>query len=247
MVNRAFLRRIFIEAVNKFAFEEGDNIANDPSERSSCGRLAMYLESVAIKNGMRGFYADVEYNRHCDRKIKAIFRERSITLDGDRRQSDEESIVNVTCDLIFHSRGGAGEYDNLIAVEMKKESSNAQYNKDIRSDRERLIALTMTSDIHPYQCREDDNRRIVSHFQIGYLLIINSNTMNMKIEEYACGRINKIYNRKITKGFNLKNKCDYGEVYECNNRNYEDIPVESDIKSPYHWLCLDGNRILRLK
>ena len=60
--------------------------------------------------GFEGYYTDVEYNRNRG-NIKTVKK----TIKG-----PTEHIINVTCDLIMHSRGKHPEQDNLIAIEMKK-------------------------------------------------------------------------------------------------------------------------------
>ena len=75
------------------------------------------------------YYTDVEYNRNRG-NIKTIKK----TIRG-----QEEQIVNVTCDLIMHSRGRHPEQDNLIAIEMKKANRPVA---EKAKDKERLRALT---------------------------------------------------------------------------------------------------------
>jgi hypothetical protein len=87
----------------------------------------MVLEPMALEHGLYGYFADVEYNRGCNDRMKAI-------IDAQYR------VLSVTCDLILHARGER-EPDNLIAIEMKR-YSHRQEDKDKDSDRERLRALT---------------------------------------------------------------------------------------------------------
>lgn len=56
-------RRVFDEALDMFLAQEGDGVEGEISEQNSCGRLAIYLTAVAKKYRLKGYYADVEYNR----------------------------------------------------------------------------------------------------------------------------------------------------------------------------------------
>lgn len=83
------LRELFLESLNDFFIDERENIINDISERNLCSRLAMILESKAIKIGLAGYFADIEYNRKNGR-VKTI-------LD------DNYVVKKINCDLILHS------------------------------------------------------------------------------------------------------------------------------------------------
>ena len=77
-----------------------------PSERHLCSRLAIQFEKLLPSYNLGAYYADTEYNRKQEGKIKTI-------VLGDMQ------VIKVTCDLIVHSRGEQGR-DNLIAIEMAK-------------------------------------------------------------------------------------------------------------------------------
>jgi hypothetical protein len=77
----------------------------------------------------RGYFADPEYNRKQHGHVKTIL-------------SANMEVINITCDLIVHSRGRVIQNDNMIAIEMAKPNKTAA---DILADRSRLRALTKSS------------------------------------------------------------------------------------------------------
>lgn len=113
-------------ALDVFFANEIPVVLSGVSERSSCARMALYLQKSADENGYSQYYADTEYNRMHNHKIKTII-------------DDKDVKIRVTCDLLLHGRGMCGSQENLIAVEMKKDGRpESHYTKD----RHRLIALT---------------------------------------------------------------------------------------------------------
>ena len=120
---------MFKQALSEFVMNESDSIRSDISERMLCARLGMPLEQLARGSGYKSYYADVEYNRKQGGEIKTI-------LD------DDEQIIQITCDLILHSRGTVVDKDNLIAVEMKKSKRSIESKN---KDRNRLRALSKDS------------------------------------------------------------------------------------------------------
>lgn len=94
-------------SLSDFLVRDRNSILADVNERNLCSRLAMYLERIACKNGIKGYYADVEYNRNKDGRVKTILNKKM-------------EVVTINCDLILHSRGNNTKCDNLIAIEMKK-------------------------------------------------------------------------------------------------------------------------------
>jgi hypothetical protein len=108
---------------------ESTEIVEGVNERNNCSRWAMYLEQAAHRHGLRGYFADSEYNRKQDGKIKTILDEREV-------------VVSINCDLILHSRGSNIVEDNLIAIEVKK-TDRPQHEKE--DNRRRLRALTRAS------------------------------------------------------------------------------------------------------
>lgn len=118
--------KIMEAALGIFFQKESSVVLSGVSERSSCARLALYLQKAADEAGYGKYYADTEYNRMQAGKIKTII-------------SGNEVKLRITCDLLLHGRGECGIQENLIAVEMKKDGRpSSHYMKD----RNRLIALT---------------------------------------------------------------------------------------------------------
>lgn len=169
------LHEIFLDSVNIFLKEDVDNILSDVNERNLCARLACYLERVAKKHGINGYYADAEYNRN-QGKVKTILEEGM-------------EVITINCDVILHSRGAILKQDNLIAIEMKK-SNRTQEEKD--SDRKRLRALTKDSydDVWSF-----DGTALPEHvcgYIWGYYIELNSRSRTCLFEQYKKGV--KIYN-----------------------------------------------------
>ncbi|WP_343548008.1 hypothetical protein [Ralstonia sp.] len=123
------LVRIFGQTLVDFFYWETQEILDGVNERNSCGRMAIYMQSLVDRYGLTGYIVDVEYNRKQHGMIKTI-------VLGDWR------VVRINCDLILHSRGRFVSQDNLIAVELKK-ADRPELEKE--SDRVRLRALTKAS------------------------------------------------------------------------------------------------------
>ena len=127
-ISQEAMYSLFQGALRTFLIEDAANIRNNISERNLCSRLAMQFQQLLPSYNLKAYYADTEYNRKQEGKIKTI-------VLGDTR------VIRVTCDLIVHSRGEQGR-DNLIAIEMAKPDKTAE---QIDSDRMRLMALTKRS------------------------------------------------------------------------------------------------------
>ena len=123
------VRLIFDESLKRLLSREAGGLASGVSERNSCARMAMYMQTVSDENGLAGYFADAEYNRKQNGKVKTL-------LNGNYE------VVTICCDLILHSRGAIIAEDNLIAVEMKKADRPA---REKESDRTRLMTLTKAS------------------------------------------------------------------------------------------------------
>ncbi|KPG91912.1 hypothetical protein AEQ67_28445 [Pseudomonas sp. RIT-PI-q] len=119
---------LFQGALRPFLDNEASSIRSNTSERHLCSRLAIQFEKLLPSYNLGAYYADTEYNRKQEGKIKTV-------VLGDMQ------VIKVTCDLIVHSRGEQGR-DNLIAIEMAKPDKTAE---QIHSDRLRLMALTKRS------------------------------------------------------------------------------------------------------
>lgn len=120
------------------------------------------------------YYVDIEYNRNKG-KIKTI-------ING------EYKVLNITCDIILHSRGENISQDNLIALEMKKSTgSDLEKNKD----RDRLKALTKDTfdDVWSY-----DGKTLPEHvcrYALGVFYEINLSKKEVYIEYYRKGQVVK--------------------------------------------------------
>ena len=128
-INSKFLNKIISSALDKFFKEEVSSILSDVAERNLCARLAMHFETYMKEYGLSGYYADPEYNRQQEGQVKTII-------------SGNMEVIQITCDLIIHSRGEIIEKDNLIALEMAKKNKSQQ---ELQNDRNRLMALTKSS------------------------------------------------------------------------------------------------------
>jgi hypothetical protein len=123
MLRRVF--EIFIEASNLFVENERELVLSKVSERCLCGSFMLILRKILDDTEFNNYFTDVEYNRN-EGRVKTIIDE-------------DFEILDITCDLIVHSRGSMIGQDNLLAIEMKKDyHSTVEKTKD----KKRLKALT---------------------------------------------------------------------------------------------------------
>jgi hypothetical protein len=167
------LEDVFHEALAEFLANEIALVHKDAHEQSLCGRLAIYMDRAKDRHGYESYYVDVEYNRRGEGRKQILH-----PLTGQH--------IDVTCDLLLHSRGNLDE-DNLIAVEMKKD-----YASDARkqSDRERLQALTLPMPEH-------GNPDYVCGYQLGYYLDVDIGNDTLLIEEYRRGQMTPLGTAKF--------------------------------------------------
>jgi hypothetical protein len=144
------------------------------SERNLCARLATYLETNARNSGLKGYYADVEYNRNQGR-VKTI-------LD------DRQQVVVINCDIILHSRGKNVRCDNLIAVEMKKAGGPEE---EKQSDRDRLRALTKSSFDEIWSADGKTFPEHVCGYKLGYFIELDAANNGFIVEEYRGGKLSR--------------------------------------------------------
>jgi hypothetical protein len=115
------------EAANKvFLEKETGSLLLGVSERNLCGSLMLHFRKALDATTYKQYHVDVEYNRNKAGKLKTI-------INGDL------APITICCDLIVHSRGQIVNQDNLIAVEMKRNTHSRQ-EKD--KDKLRLKSLT---------------------------------------------------------------------------------------------------------
>lgn len=174
-LNSKNLNKIIVPALDDFFKKEVSSILDDVSERNLCARLAMHFERHMQAIGLNGYYADPEYNRKQEGRVKTIL-------------SGNMEVIQITCDLIIHSRGEIPAKDNLIAIEMAKANKSPV---DDQSDRHRLMALTKSSydDIWSY-----DGKTFPEHvcgYVKGLYLIIDSRNRRAQIEHYSQGTPSK--------------------------------------------------------
>ncbi|MBN8241133.1 hypothetical protein JF541_18410 [Marinobacter hydrocarbonoclasticus] len=165
------MKKMFKQALKCFVADEAESMRSGVSERMLCARLGIPLERLARESGYKAYYADVEYNRKQDGKIKTI-------LDGDYQE------IQITCDLILHSRGAVVQKDNLIAVEMKK-SNRPEDSKN--KDRNRLRALTKESYDDVWSSGDGTLPEHVCGYSLGVFIDIDLESSTLDIEYYKKG------------------------------------------------------------
>lgn len=167
---------VFEYALSNFLECEGYSLLDDPSERNTCGRLAIYLQQQLQKYGYEGYYADVEYNRKQNGQVKTII-------------NDKEEIVQITSDLIAHTRGRLPPpYDNLIAIEAKK---IVRPEEEKEADRIRLQAMTKMplDDVWPWDGSFPEH---VCGYVVGIYIIIDIIQRQLHLEFYEKGNLIKV-------------------------------------------------------
>jgi len=175
---QAQLTNLFKESIVVFFKRETNHVLSGVAERSLCSRLALYIEQLMPNHSIEGYYADTEYNRKQDGKIKTI-------LD------DNMEIVVINCDLIVHSRGEQMP-DNLIAIEMKK--SNRPEAEKV-SDRKRLRALTKKNEVWNYEGIVYPEH--VSGYTIGIYMELDLQKRTCIFEKYKGGDMIANWNQTI--------------------------------------------------
>ena len=167
------LTEVFEKSLEEFLGREVQNILSGVSERNLCARLAMSLQKYANEHGYSDYYADPEYNRKQNGKVKTI-------LD------DDMQVVNITCDLILHSRGEIMERDNLIAIEMKK---SERPEEEKISDRARLRTLTKSSfdDVWSYDGKTHPEH--VCGYEIGYFVELDRENRTYVVQVFKVGNL----------------------------------------------------------
>lgn len=134
-------------------------IVNDSSEQSICHRIALYLEVKLHENKEYSDYvADVEYNRGY-----AGYNRRTKKVNGNPARLD----------IAVHKRAPDPKrgYDNLIAIEAKKTSYAEKHPDCLKSDKERLFALTDWGKGFAYRA--------------GFLIMISDSDIRIA-EAYSC-------------------------------------------------------------
>jgi len=176
----ARLMKIFIDCSEEFINNERNLILSGVSERCLCGSLMIIINRAISNTEFEAYFTDIEYNRNFDGRIKTII-------------DDDMEIINITCDLIVHSRGQIQENDNLIAIEMKRDNHpESEKNKD----RIRLRALTKkTNDSFTYSSDGKTFPQYVCGYYVGIFYEISLIERKINIEYYREGELYKEYTR----------------------------------------------------
>jgi hypothetical protein len=181
MLKNAIL--LFMNSIVELKKADHESIMSDVSERNLCGRLAIFLTEEMNKLGIKGYYADTEYNRKQGGKIKII-------LSGDYQ------VIQINSDLIVHSRGEITECDNLIAIEMKK----AHRPRDEKiSDRHRLMAMTKDSYDDIWSFDGTTHPEHVCRYVVGYYIIIDVRRNKLNFEMYQKGHLTAQWQEDIVR------------------------------------------------
>jgi hypothetical protein len=162
---------IFEDALSAFVASEGESLLADVSERNTCARLSIYVERQLQAESITGYYADVEYNRKQQGRVKTIINE-------------QLKVVQITPDLIVHSRGEMPPpSDNLIAVEAKK-ANRPGHEKD--DNRARLQAMTRTpyEDVWPLDGSHPEH---VCGYAVGVFMEIDISQRCLRLEFFKKG------------------------------------------------------------
>lgn len=146
------------------------------SERAMCAQFQNMLNDLIRKDDhYKGYYVDVEYNRNVGRRIKRI-------------RNDRYEEVNITCDLIVHSRGKNLVQDNLITIEMKKvEQRSLEKEEAIIKDKDRLKALTRPTYGKDWRHNGENLPDFVCRFILGVYYEINYINRKIYIQYYRSG------------------------------------------------------------
>lgn len=173
---------LFINSSDKFLDSQEDLILSGVSERNLCGALMTIIRSELDNTELENYHADIEYNRNFDGKIKTII-------------NNNMEVVNITCDLIIHSRGENEMQDNLIAIEMKRDTHKED---DKNSDKIRLKALTKNkNDTNTYSADGKTFPEHVCGYILGVFYEISMENRNVKIEYYRNGAHVSTYTRNF--------------------------------------------------
>lgn len=172
--------QIFIESSEQFVTNETDLILSGVSERCLCGSFMLILRRIIDTTEFARYFSDIEYNRNFDGQIKTII-------------DDNMQVTDITCDLIIHSRGQVADLDNLIAIEMKRDTHLlTEKNKD----RIRLRALTKP--INDSETYSVDGRILPQHvcgYKLGVFYEISLIRRQINIEYYVNGLLYSNYTR----------------------------------------------------
>jgi hypothetical protein len=170
------IESIFERSLREFVEREASALHAGVSERNNCGRLAIYMERIAGESDLKGYFADPEYNRKQGGRVKTF-------LD------DEMQVIEISADLILHSRGANIAEDNLIALEMKKSSRPP---KEKKADRQRLRAMTKSSYDGVWSNDGTTHPEHVCGYRLGVYVEINRKARKLRIEYFVRGERTRV-------------------------------------------------------
>lgn len=172
------LKTLFYDSLYQFIKNNKSHFELDASERA--WNTSFAIEMFVLKKLLgemfeKNYYVDTEYNRQGIGNLKKIVNHKS-------------EIINITCDLILHSRGEQ-TIDNLIAIEFKK--YNNSLSEKIK-DKTRLKALTTSVEDTRHNIYPENGTalpEVVCGYIVGFLMEIDSKNKLIFVEEYKNGKI----------------------------------------------------------
>ena|SRR3990167_5742499 len=167
------VEQLLDRSLEVFFRTEAENIVLGTNERNLCGRLSIHLNNLLPGFGLDRYYADTEYNRKQNGRVKTILDHQHV-------------IVTINCDLILHSRGELVTEDNLIAFELKKSTRPNQEKED---DRNRLRAMTKASYDDIWSADGIAHPEHVCGYFIGAFVELDIRSRTYLVEKYAHGNI----------------------------------------------------------
>jgi len=178
----AKLMDIFTQGSERFVNEETELILSGVSERCLCGAFMLKIRQKIDGSEFENYYVDIEYNRNYDGRIKSKIDEKM-------------EVIDITCDLIIHSRGTIPNQDNLISFEMKRDT----HKEDEKAkDRIRLKALTRTTyDSRNYSADGTTLPEYVCGYIIGVFYEISIKKREINIEYYYEGNLKSTFTKRF--------------------------------------------------
>jgi len=170
------LKEIFRSANHHFVSNNKSLLESKVSERTLSGSLMLCLQQALENTRYSDYYADVEYNRNINGKLKTIVK---------KNNGNKFKIITINCDLIVHSRGEISSQDNLIAIEMKKSYRPEAAKK---ADKERLMCLTKDSFDDVWSFDGHTLPEHVCRYVLGIYYEINYNKRAIILEYYYKGK-----------------------------------------------------------
>lgn len=176
-LNLKLMKKIFEETNKVFLETQRELILSNVSERAWYTQFAIcFTEKMKEYEIDSCYVVDSEYNRN-NGKLKTIL-------------NDDLIPVEITCDLILHSRGKCLEQDNLICIEMKK-STTKENAKVEDKNRVRILTKESFDDLWSYDGKIHPEH--VCRYILGVYYEINIRKKEIYIEYYNKGEKIKEY------------------------------------------------------